>query len=104
MLVYNRYVDKKRHPQVTNCYQQLATMRHKGFSGPLMTCECRLCVAILARIMDTCQGLYPLMSVEGADFLFTIFWFCTLSEVQAIEACGGCRSGSATIESNQSEL
>ena len=35
-----------------------------------MTDECRLCVAILARISDTCQESVPLLNGEGADFVF----------------------------------
>ena len=37
-----------------------------------MTCERRLCVAILARIPDTCQESVPLCCDEGADFVFFI--------------------------------
>ena len=37
-----------------------------------MTCERRLCVAILARISDTCQESVPLCGNEGADFVFFI--------------------------------
>ena len=36
-----------------------------------MTCERRLCVAILARISDTCQESVPLCRSEGADFVFS---------------------------------
>jgi hypothetical protein len=36
-----------------------------------MTYECRIYVAILARISDTCQESVPLFRGEGADFVFS---------------------------------
>jgi len=36
-----------------------------------MTCECRLCVAILARISDTYQGLYPYVAMRVQTLSFT---------------------------------
>ena len=45
-----------------------------------MTCERRLCVAILARISDTCQESVPLFRGEGADFVFS-YHFSTMTSI-----------------------
>ena len=56
-----------------------------------MTCERRLCVAILARISDTCQESVPLFHGEGAGFVFSLNIFHNGKHCESLTVIA-CRS------------